>query len=192
MPWTDEMVETLKKMWNEGLSTGEIGKRLGVSKNSIVGKVHRLQLTARPSPIKKKNSEEAVSTPPKVKEKKINKTETSESENKEKTCSQDITASKDSKKIKNKVAPKAENNTSLEKATPKESEAFLNISIPVINTPKKPGDKITVTDLDNHTCRWPIGDPKDENFHFCGAPIRIGQTYCEEHAAIAYVKNIKK
>ena len=48
--------------------------------------------------------------------------------------------------------------------------------------------KTMLTDLDNHTCRWPIGDPKDENFHFCGRKIKIGQTYCEEHAAVAYVK----
>lgn len=54
MAWTEQMVEDLKKMWHEGLTTGEIGKRLGVSKNSIVGKVHRLQLSGRPSPIKKK------------------------------------------------------------------------------------------------------------------------------------------
>ena len=51
MAWTEQMVEDLKKMWDEGLTTGEIGKRLNVSKNSIVGKVHRLQLPARPSPI---------------------------------------------------------------------------------------------------------------------------------------------
>ena len=54
MAWTDKMVEDLKIMWKQGLTTGEIGKRLGVSKNSIVGKVHRLQLDARPSPIRKK------------------------------------------------------------------------------------------------------------------------------------------
>ena len=58
MAWTEQMVEDLKKMWDEGLTTGEIGKRLNVSKNSIVGKVHRLQLPARPSPIKKKDSGE--------------------------------------------------------------------------------------------------------------------------------------
>lgn len=58
MAWTEQMVEDLKKMWDEGLTTGEIGKRLGVSKNSIVGKVHRLQLVARPSPIKKKDETE--------------------------------------------------------------------------------------------------------------------------------------
>ena len=55
MAWTEQMVEDLKKMWHEGLTTGEIGKRLGVSKNSIVGKVPRLQLSGRPSPIKKKD-----------------------------------------------------------------------------------------------------------------------------------------
>ena len=44
MAWTEQMVEDLKKMWDEGLTTGEIGKRLNVSKNSIVGKVHRLQI----------------------------------------------------------------------------------------------------------------------------------------------------
>ena len=65
MAWTEQMVEDLKKMWDEGLTTGEIGKRLGVSKNSIVGKVHRLQLVARPSPIKKKDeTEEAAPAAP--------------------------------------------------------------------------------------------------------------------------------
>ena len=65
MAWTDEMVEDLRRMWKEGLTTGEIGKRLNVSKNSIVGKVHRLGLSGRPSPIKKK---EDAQTEPKTKE----------------------------------------------------------------------------------------------------------------------------
>jgi hypothetical protein len=61
MAWTDEMVEGLRQMWDEGLTANEIAKRLGVSKNSIVGKVHRLCLKARPSPIKRKDVvEEAV------------------------------------------------------------------------------------------------------------------------------------
>ena len=44
MAWTDQMVEDLRVMWKQGLTTAEIGKKLGVSKNSIVGKVHRLGL----------------------------------------------------------------------------------------------------------------------------------------------------
>ena len=51
MGWTDEQVEELKKLWDQGLTTGEIGKALGVSKNAVVGKAHRLKLDSRPSPI---------------------------------------------------------------------------------------------------------------------------------------------
>ena len=54
MAWTSEMIDKLRQMWKQGLTTSEIAKKIGVSKNSIVGKVHRLNLTARPSPIKKK------------------------------------------------------------------------------------------------------------------------------------------
>lgn len=186
MPWTDDMVDSLKKMWDEGLSTGEIGKRLGVSKNSIVGKVHRLQLTARPSPIKKKETaanEKTKEAPVKAKEKKSTVTE------EKKTIAPKTEPEAETPKT---VKPAPENKPAPQRAPVKEKESMINMSIPVAAAPRKPGDKVTVTDLDNHTCRWPIGDPKDENFHFCGAKVKVGQTYCEEHAAIAYVKAIKK
>ncbi|MBO7097439.1 MAG: GcrA cell cycle regulator, partial [Alphaproteobacteria bacterium] len=60
MAWTTDMIDNLKKLWKKGLTTNEIAKELGVSKNSIVGKVHRLNLTSRPSPIKKKDDETEV------------------------------------------------------------------------------------------------------------------------------------
>jgi len=50
--WTSELVQNLSRLWDEGLSTAEIGRRLGVSKNAVVGKAHRLSLTPRPSPLK--------------------------------------------------------------------------------------------------------------------------------------------
>lgn len=53
MAWTDEQIDTLRKLWGEGLSTSEIGRQLGVSKNAVVGKAHRLGLPSRPSPIKR-------------------------------------------------------------------------------------------------------------------------------------------
>jgi GcrA cell cycle regulator len=53
MDWTDERISELTKLWNEGLSTAEIGKLLGISKNAVVGKAHRLRLAARPSPIRR-------------------------------------------------------------------------------------------------------------------------------------------
>ena len=142
MAWTDEMVEGLKKMWKQGLTTNEIAKNLGVSKNSIVGKVHRLNLTARPSPIKKKEDEAVAET----------------------------VAVQDKKTVE----------------TPAE--------VKPLNVEKKIGSSacLKLTELDNHTCRWPIGDPRDDNFCFCGKKVRGGQTYCEEHSAVAYVKPNKK
>jgi len=51
--WTEERIEELSKLWAEGLSAAEIGKRLGITKNAVVGKVHRLGLPKRGSPIKR-------------------------------------------------------------------------------------------------------------------------------------------
>ncbi|ABC22456.1 GcrA family cell cycle regulator [Rhodospirillum rubrum] len=112
MVWNDEKIDRLKKLWADGLTTGEIGKEIGVSKNAVVGKAHRLGLKGRPSPIKR---------------------------------------------------------------TQKEA---------------KPEPKIrSVVDLSAHTCRWPIGDPREPGFHFCGKPTTPGKPYCAEHASIAYVSS---
>jgi GcrA cell cycle regulator len=53
MEWTAETIERLKALWAEGHSTAEIGRRMGISKNAVVGKAHRLNLPARPSPIRR-------------------------------------------------------------------------------------------------------------------------------------------
>jgi GcrA cell cycle regulator len=51
--WTPELIEQLSALWKEGLSTAEIGRRLNISKNAVVGKAHRLFLDPRPSPLKR-------------------------------------------------------------------------------------------------------------------------------------------
>ena len=171
MAWTDEMVEQLKQMWQEGLTTGEIGKRLNVSKNSIVGKVHRLGLSGRPSPIKKKD-EEAEKKPQSPAKATAPKTGKAPAPKEEKKVAPTVVARETSTEVLKKAAPER---TGTDCATPRNTSGLTML-----------------TDLDNHTCRWPIGDPKDDNFHFCGKKIKIGQTYCEEHAAVAYVKTNKK
>ncbi len=131
MGWTDEQVEELKRLWNEGLTTGDIGKALGVSKNAVVGKAHRLGLNSRPSPIRRGDEEAGAEEAP---------------------------------------APE-----------PKETKK-------VSGKREKPKEKLfTVNDLTSNSCRWPIGDPKDEDFHFCGKEALPGKPYCLEHAAVAYV-----
>jgi GcrA cell cycle regulator len=160
MAWTTEMIEGLKKMWKKGLTTNEIAKELGVSKNSIVGKVHRLNLTARPSPIKKKDDEEILP--------------------------QNVVSEQSVDEISNTQPTKKPKKESLKKALEPEAAP-----IPV-ETELKTRRCIKLHELDSHTCRWPIGDPKDDRFCFCGNKVRAGQTYCDEHAAIAYVKPAKK
>lgn len=192
MAWTDQMVEDLKRMWDEGLTTGEIGKRLGVTKNSIIGKVHRLQLVARPSPIKKKEDtkkEDAASAPTQTKAKEIKASPVDK-----KPAKPQPAKTKPEAEVKAKA--KSEEEEILQDIPVKEEKAEISPKVDRIETMRhsihvdhpKGKHKTLLTDLDNHTCRWPIGDPKDENFHFCGRKVKIGQTYCEEHAAIAYVK----
>ena len=53
MDWTQERITELTRFWNDGLSTAEIGKLLGITKNAVVGKAHRLRLASRPSPIRR-------------------------------------------------------------------------------------------------------------------------------------------
>ena len=136
MDWTEEVINQLKQMWNEGKSTGEIGKILGVSKNAVVGKAHRLGLESRPSPIKR-------------------------SENVE---------SGESKKKETKPKPK-------KAAEPKK---------------EKKKDGVSLLELTSASCRWPIGDPKDADFHFCGKEVVPGKNYCEKHMAEAFVGINKK
>ena len=50
--WTDDTIRELRRLWSEGHSTAEIGRRMGITKNAVVGKAHRLELPARPSPIR--------------------------------------------------------------------------------------------------------------------------------------------
>jgi GcrA cell cycle regulator len=151
MVWTDEVVEELRKMWDKGMTTGQIAKALGVTKNSIIGKVHRLCLTARPSPIKKAPAKTEKKSAPEAKSAATTKS-----------------TKKTAKEVK-EPAPVVE-----------KAETFVEeTNIPLVK-------------LDNHTCRWPLGDPRDDDFCFCGKRIKTGQTYCEEHAAIAYVRNGKK
>ncbi len=58
MEWTEESIARLRELWAEGHSTAEIGRRMGVSKNAVVGKAHRLDLAGRPSPIRREGDAE--------------------------------------------------------------------------------------------------------------------------------------
>ena len=200
MAWTDEMVEELKRLWAEGVTTGEIGRRLNISKNSIVGKVHRLGLSGRPSPIKKKSesdTKEKVSKPAKpTKEKKVAPKVIKEAKSEPKQAPVKeipVVADKEPKTKPAEVKkPLPQETKTLTPTVSEEDDIKLAKTLNMATQTTSKTGNLSLVELDNHTCRWPVGDPKDENFHFCGKKIRLGQTYCEEHAAIAYVKPSKK
>ncbi len=61
MSWTDERIDTLKKMWDSGLTATQIAEELGgVSRNAVIGKAHRLGLQSRPSPVKSNEAKAAA------------------------------------------------------------------------------------------------------------------------------------
>jgi len=64
MEWTDDVITKLQNLWSEGHSTAEIGRRLSISKNAVVGKAHRLCLPPRPSPIRRATAESGVARAP--------------------------------------------------------------------------------------------------------------------------------
>ena len=151
MGWTEESVAELCRLWEKGLTANEIAKKLGVTKNAIVGKVHRLCLKARPSPIKSKTDENE--TP---------------------------------------VVEAAENPVADEPTEETVNEIAVVEEVTEEKTKKAETGKVKLIELDSHTCRWPVGDPRDDDFGFCGKKVRAGQTYCDEHSAIAYVKSVRK
>lgn len=141
MEWTEETISRLRSLWAEGLSTAEIGRRLGISKNAVVGKAHRLNLPSRPSPIRRTEGE---ATP-------------------------------------RQVAPKRAQGPTLPPLSPSVSAPALPPLRAIISPPKQQQPRAT-------PCCWPIGEPGKPSFHFCNAAAAAGKPYCEEHAAIAYVR----
>ena len=160
--WTDEKIEQLKKLWTEGYTTGEIGKQLNVSKNAVVGKAHRLGLESRPSPIRRVMEDDEVE---------------STADNVVVSAKTEVTGNKKRGKIPASAKEKVAKSPS-------------PVKKPVAKQPKKKFVKIE--DLSMNSCRWPIGDPKEDNFHFCGKETFNGKPYCLEHCATAYVGINKK
>ncbi|HYD18628.1 MAG TPA: GcrA family cell cycle regulator [Patescibacteria group bacterium] len=159
MSWTDERIALLKKMWKEGKSAAEIAKTLGkgVTRNAVIGKAHRMGLSGRPSPIKK-----PAAAPKKEKEAAPKKEAVKE------TRSSKPSAAASSPKMNPMMAREPEDVRKTDKEI-----LPLNGGIPLI-------------DLTERMCKWPIGDPKEDDFTFCGRGIRPGTPYCPDHAAMAY------
>ena len=187
MSWTDERVELLKKMWGEGQSASQIAKELGgVTRNAVIGKVHRLGLSNR-----------------------AGSAGAAKAEAKAKPAAKPAAEAKPAPKPAAKPAPKpapapepapaaAErpaNVTPIRKAIipagqPLPPQPSANEISPEalakVNEVEKKAKKLTLLELTERTCKWPVGDPATDDFWFCGLPVQQGKPYCEAHVGVAF------
>jgi len=154
MAWTDDRVEELKKLWADGLSASQIAKQLGgVTRNAVIGKVHRLGLSGRATP----------SRP----------------------------ARRPSKPSRPRTAPST---ASSPVRTPRPAPVARPDTPPAPVEPKvlPSGELATVLTLKESMCKWPLGDPSQASFRFCGRNTPSGNAYCEAHANMAYQPSQKR
>jgi GcrA cell cycle regulator len=155
MAWTEERVETLKKLWTEGHSASQIANELGgVSRNAVIGKVHRLGLSGRATPSR------PVKRPPALARPRRRATTPGPASATEETAP---------------AAPRGQK---------RRSEALAPL-------PLDDGETASILTLRETMCKWPIGDPADSNFAFCGRKATCGP-YCAEHARIAFQPSRKQ
>ena len=186
MSWSDERVELLKKMWGEGQSASQIAKELGgVTRNAVIGKVHRLGLSNR-------NGSGAAST----------------ESPKPKAAAKPAAKPKPKAAAKPAPAPKAEAPKPAEEEKPaapapvSRAKQIIPAGQPLPPQPsaneidpaalakvsevEKKAKKLSLMELTERTCKWPVGDPATEDFWFCGLPVQSGKPYCEAHVGVAF------
>ncbi|GAC1342903.1 MAG: GcrA family cell cycle regulator [Acetobacteraceae bacterium] len=145
MDWNEETIARIRALWAEGHSTAEIGRRMGITKNAVVGKAHRLNLPARPSPIRRVPGDKPSarrSLPKRV------------------------------------TGPTLPALNSAPRPVPTTRPVVMLRPVPV---QPRPVGRIS-------SCCWPLGEPGTKEFHFCGDPTMPAKPYCDQHAALAYVK----
>lgn len=205
--WDSNKLKKLKALISKGLSTSEIGKRLEMSKNAVVGKLNRLgwnlkattgsaqkssvskdadkKSTSKKSklPISKKIAPVKPVVMPKATKKTVKKVAEKKTATK-KTVAK-ATKSVPSKPVKAapKSAPKPEVKrlpSAARSTAGKKGNANLAMHQRIIQ------HSLELASLKPNQCRWPIGDPDSENFHFCGETVFVGKPYCYEHCKQAY------
>jgi GcrA cell cycle regulator len=157
LPWTDERVELLKKLWSDGLSASQIASQMGgVTRNAVIGKVHRLGLSGRAK-------SGAAATQPRPRKP-------------SRAPSHPLTH-----------RPGAHGGAALAAPPRQEPEPALESYVELDEDVIIPmSERVTIMELRDSMCRWPLGDPTTPEFRFCGMRSAAALPYCPHHARIAY------
>ncbi len=198
MSWTDERVETLKKMWAEGQSASQIAKELGgVTRNAVIGKVHRLGLSNRVGGTAGKDDEDEapvaapVAAPPvaapRVEAAKPVEPAPRPAEPRPVAAERPAVAAAP---VSNHVAVIPMRKQIIPAGQPLPPQPSANEISPEalasVREVEKHAKRISLMELTERTCKWPIGDPATDEFWFCGLPSQTGKPYCEAHVGVAF------
>jgi GcrA cell cycle regulator len=157
MSWTDERVELLRKLWMDGLSASQIAAELanGITRNAVIGKVHRLGLSGRVKCAAPSSAPRPRPSAPRP---------------------QRPAAPRQS-------GPVIRGATALAL----QPEAFhAPAQRPVDEVVIPISERVTIMELREGMCRWPLGDPATPDFRYCGGRSDIGAPYCVAHSRMAY------
>lgn len=170
MSWTDERVEKLKKMWSEGQSASLIAKELGgVTRNAVIGKVHRLGLSNRNG-----GGGQGGETAQKPEPKPAPETKAA------KAAPAPEPAPAPTPTMR-KIVPAGQPLPPQPSANEISPEALASV-----REVEKKSKKLTLMELTERTCKWPVGDPATADFWFCGLAVQPGKPYCEAHVGVAF------
>jgi len=195
MAWTEERVKKLTILWKSGNSASKIAIELGegVSRNAVIGKIHRLGLSERKSGL-------SPNGPNKSLKHQSNNTSASDKKSNVLKLSPNLEPSLQKKGKKRGRKPSVKNlindenpsdNISImsEKSSSERLESqeeIDQITLANMIELEKNSKKLSLLELTEKTCKWPIGDPATSEFWFCGHPSEQGKPYCETHVTIAF------
>lgn len=200
MSWTDERVELLKKMWTEGQSASQIAKELGgVTRNAVIGKVHRLGLSNRAGDPAPAPAAPAAAAPKPAPEPVAASAAPAEAVTEAPAAPKPAAPRPAPQPAAATAAPRAEVSVP---SVPSMRKPIVPAGQPLPPQPsaneispealakvgevEKRARKISLMELTERTCKWPIGDPATDNFYFCGLPSQPGKPYCEAHVGVAF------
>lgn len=217
MSWTDDRVETLKRLWAEGQSASQIAKELGgVTRNAVIGKVHRLGLSNRTEgeePAKPATAAPAAAAAPAADPAPAPQPAPRAAAPRAEAPARAEPAAEKSAEPRAEPrpeAPAAEARPAAE--TPEPAPAPQPVFTPrrpivpagqplppqpsaneispealaSVREVEKTSLKLSLMELTERTCKWPIGDPATDKFWFCGLPSQPGKPYCEAHVGVAF------
>lgn len=193
MSWTDERIELLQKMWLQGMSASKIASELadGLTRNAVIGKVYRLGLSGRgkaePQP------DEERPTPRLARELDAPLGEDAPEDEDRGVAAPEV---RHPARAESVAAVEAHPAPFAELAGPTFVSGANALAVararapapaPQQNVVAMTPEPVTIMELRDFMCRWPLGDPTQAEFRFCGARRPIGGgPYCACHAALAY------